>query len=406
VSGVSGGGARAVQARTVSDLEGVAGLAGEWRRLWQACRGRRTPFLSFEWVEVWLRHVGPQVKLHVIVVEEGGCAIGIMPLVLAAYRIGGLGFDVLETLGGQSRNIMALVAPDRTRVVADAVARHLGEEARQGGLGLRLDLVPSEEPFLVALSESLKGPPAGMRLTCRAVSLAPYVPLPAFWEDYVHSLSKRRLKVLRRAQRDVDRAFTSQEFRRLEGAQVEAGMSELFRLHQARWAGVGIRGLFTHEASRAFHLDVAREFERLGWLDLTAFLLDGRVVSIHFGAVVDGVVYLLRSGRDPALAAYSVGHLHELRMLRSWIEAGLREADLLRGAEPYKYYWTQNQRTYVELYAVSLRGARAVPLRLERTWRWLVRFVRARHSVRELWSYLMLRRREARERRKMGLEPR
>jgi CelD/BcsL family acetyltransferase involved in cellulose biosynthesis len=183
-------------------------------------------------------------------------------------------------------------------------------------------------------------------------------------------------------------------------------MVELFRLHQARWAGAGIRGLFTLEANRTFHLDLAREFERLGWLDLTAYLLDDHMVSVHLCAVLDGVVYLLRSGRDPALARYSVGHLHELRMLRSWVAAGLYEADLLRGAEPYKYYWTRKQRTYVELYVSAFRGARAAPLRLENSWRWLVRFLRARHSARELWSYVVLRRREARERRRMGVEPR
>ncbi len=395
-----------IRVRSVTGRDGVSGLAGEWHDLWQACRGRRTPFLSFEWAEVWLRHFGSRAAPHVIVIEEDERLIGIVPLALVPYRICGFGFDVLETLGGQSRNIIALVAPERTHAVAGAVARYLAGLAERGRLRLRLDLVPSEEPFLGALGDSLRRHLSGVRLTCRAVSTAPYVPLPAFWDDYAHSISKRRWKVLRRAQRDVGRAFQSQEFRRLEGDELEAGMAGLFRLHQTRWAGAGIRGLFTHPASRMFHLDLAREFERLGWLDLTAYLLDGRVVSVHLAAILDGVAYLLRSGREPALARYSVGHLHELRMLRSWIEAGLHEADLLRGAEPYKYYWTRNQRTYVELYAASRRGMIVLPLGLERFWRWLVRFLQARHSARELWSYLTLRRRETKERRKMGVEPR
>ena len=406
MTSVQGGDVSPVRVRAVTGADGVAGLAGQWRALWQACRGRRTPFLSYEWADVWLRHFGSRVTPHVIVVEQDERVIGIVPLALAPYRIGGLGFDVLESLGGQSRNIIALVAPEKTQVVADAVAGHLGDRARRSRLRLRLDLVPSEEPFLAALTDSLRRCPAGVRLTCRTASTAPYVPLPAYWEDYEQSLGRRRRKVLHRAQRDVDRTFAGQEFRRLGGEQLDAGMKELFRLHQARWAGEGIRGLFTHEASRSFHLDIAREFERLGWLDLSAYLLDGRMVSVHLAAVLDGVVYLLRSGRDPALAGYSVGHLHELRMLRSWIEAGLYEADLLRGAEPYKFYWTRNYRTYVELYAVSNRSMLRASVRLDRFWRRTVRFLQARHSVREVWSYIVLRRRETQERRRMGIKTR
>ncbi|MCK9355977.1 MAG: GNAT family N-acetyltransferase [Dehalococcoidia bacterium] len=409
-----------VSVRAVTSVEGVAGLADEWRQLWQACNGRRTPFLSFEWAQAWLRYVGPTHPPHVIVAELNGSPVGIVPLVLAPCRIGRCGFDVLETLGGQSCNsialvapgkasdvadadAIALVAPGRTREVADAVTGHLLDAFMHGGLRLRLGLVPSSAPFLEALSDSLAARAPGVRLSCRPVSTAPYVPLTAFWDDYLQSLGRRRRKVLGRAQRQLDRTFHSQDVRWLHGEEVEAGLTDLFRLHEARWAGVGIRGLFNLEASRLFHLDVAREFDRLGWLDLSALTLDGRTVSVHLAVVLDGCAYMLRSGRDPALAEFSIGHLHELRLFRAWIAAGLAEADFLRGAEPYKFYWTRTYRTYVELVATGGRGSRVVSPRVVRAWVWLAKFAAARHSPRELVAYLALRRRESRERRLMGV---
>jgi hypothetical protein len=112
---------------------------------------------------------------------------------------------------------------------------------------------------------------------------------------------------------------------------------------------------------------------------------------------------MLRSGRDLALAEFSIGHLHDLRLFRSWIAAELAEADFLRGAEPYKFYWTRNSRTYVELVATGGRGSRVLSPRVVRAWLWFARFAAARHSPRELFAYLSLRRREARERRLMGV---
>ena len=270
MSHVGTAGAEAVvSVRAVTSVEGVAGLADEWRQLWQACKGRRTPFLSFEWAQAWLRHFGPTHPPHVIVAELNGSPVGIVPLVLAPCRIGRCGFDVLETLGGQSCNAIALVAPGKASDVADAVAGYLRDTFMRGGLRLRLGLVPSSAPFLEALSDALAARAPGVRLSCRPVSTAPYVPLPAFWDDYLQSLGRRRRKVLGRAQRQLDRAFRSQDVRWLHGEEVEAGMNDLFRLHEERWAEVGIRGLFGREVSRRFHIDVAREFDSRGWLDLS-----------------------------------------------------------------------------------------------------------------------------------------
>lgn len=391
--------------RAVTSVDGVAGLADAWRQLWQTCGGRRTPFLSFEWAQAWLRHCGAAYRPHVVFVELNGSPAGIVPLVLTPFRIGRCGFDVLETLGGQSCNAIALVAPGKAREVADAVAGHFHDQFLRRGLRLRLGLVPSEAPFLEALSDALRAHFPAVRLSCRSVSIAPYVPLPAFWDDYLQSLGRRRRKVLGRAQRRLDCTFHSQEVRWLRGEEVETGLNDLFRLHEARWADVGIRGLFNAEASRLFHLDVAREFERRGWLDLSVLTLDERTVSVHFAAILDRCVYMLRSGRDPSLADFSIGHLHDLRLFRAWIAAGIAEADFLRGAEPYKFYWTRNYRTYVELIACGGKGSRVFSPRVVRAWVWFTRFAAARHSPRELFAYLSLRRREARERRLMGVGP-
>jgi len=388
--------------RVVTDADSVSALSGAWEHIWRSCQGNRTPFLSFAWVQAWLRHYGATIRPYVLVVEQNCRVVCIMPLAIASCRLGGFGLNVLETLGGQSRNIVALVAPGTEQVAARAVAAHLLSGPLARGVCIRLDLVPSGTPFLDGLSHLLSQ--GGAAVSVRDVSRAPYVPLPALWDDYLQSLGRRRRKVLGRAQRSLDRVHRDQVVRWLQSEEVPAGMEHLFRLHQERWSREGIRGLFSDADARSFHLDVARSFDRLGWLSLSLMELDGRTVSAHLAVVLDRTVYLLRSGRDPSLGAYSIGHLHELRLFRYWIAAGMVEADLLRGAEPYKFYWTRNYRTYVQLLAAARPGPSRLVLETIRAWLWLVTFLQARHSPRELLAYISLRWTEARERRKMGIE--
>jgi len=394
-------GAATCRVRVLSSAADIDLEAERWRALWSCCVGARTPYLSFEYVRTWVTHYGCDGRLHIIVVEDDDAVLGIMPL--TAVRYGGRPFalEALETLGGESRNLIALVAPGADTLVAGAVANHLGQVLSRRIL-LRLTLVPSGQPFLEALVQALASAPR-IAVGVRTVTVAPYVPLPALYEDFERSLGRRRRKYLGRMQRKLDRSRQVVRVRRPQGDEVDDAMRDLFRLHQARWHAVGIRGLFRDTRSRAFHRDVAQVCDRLGWLDLSTMTVDGVAVSVHFVLVLDGVAYLMRSGRDTSFADYGIGHLHELRAFRTWIAEGLREADLLRGAEPYKFYWTRNYRVYSECVAARSSVPGSPVVWGARVWMRVARFVAHRHPPRELLAYLRVQRAMRRELSAMGI---
>ncbi|TFH36478.1 MAG: GNAT family N-acetyltransferase [Dehalococcoidia bacterium] len=385
---------------SASELDEHADL---WHSLWNRCEGVRTPYLSVEYVRTWVTHYGCEGRLHIIVVEDDQSIVGIMPLTTVRYGARPFALEVLETVGGESRNLIALVAPGADMLVARAVVSHLRGGVLSRRRLLRLTLIPSDHPFLAALVQALASV-QGIQTSVRTVTVAPYVPLPALYEDFERSLGRRRRKYLGRLQRRRDRSHQVMRVHQAQADDVDDAMRGLFRLHEARWRAVGIRGLFRGERRRAFHLDLARVCDRLGWLDLSAMTIDGVVVSVHFVLVLDGVAYLMRSGRDTSFAEYGIGHLHELRSFRRWIAEGLREADLLRGSEPYKFYWTRNYRVYAE--CVALRGTVAGSLSLlgARAWIWLARFIAHRHPPREILAYLRTQHAMKRELSAMGVK--
>ena len=86
------------------------------------------------------------------------------------------------------------------------------------------------------------------------------------------------------------------------------------------------------------------------------------------------------------------------------IMEGLHEADFLRGAEPYKYYWAKKCRMYNELVVSGRAGLGTMPVDLVRLWLKISQFLEHRHTPRELVAILRIRRREARERKRMFVD--
>ena len=386
--------------RTQRELESEK---GRWESLFDRCTGVRTPFLSYDWICAWSESYELDGRLYVILVEDADRVVGIMPLVEHRWAIGPLGLKTLETLAGQSRNVVALVEPGSEEPVAGVVAQHLLDAVLLRGRCLRLTLVPRGEQFLEVLKAALMTGASCARLSERVVARAPYVPLPTVWEDYWKSLSPRRRKVLRWARNALAREHVV-SFETHHGDSIPSALEELYRIHQHRWNQAALRGLFHDPASRAFHNNMAVRLDRTGMLQLTSMYLDGHSASVHIVLVLDGVAYFLRSGRDTELSRYSIGHIHDLHLLKQAIDSGLREADYLRGAEPYKFYWTQRYRCYVELVVSGRVGAFPMPAVVATAWLRAAQFLSHSHTPHELIQIIRIRWRESRERRRMGID--
>src|SRR5439155_184650 len=80
--------------------------------------------------------------------------------------------------------------------------------------------------------------------------------------------------------------------------------------------------------------DVSRSGLELGWLRLFILRLDGRPAAALHGYQYGGVFSFYQAGFDPAFAKQSVGLVTMALAIKSAIEEGADEYDLLHGAEP------------------------------------------------------------------------
>ncbi|MFW6056807.1 MAG: GNAT family N-acetyltransferase [Chloroflexota bacterium] len=383
-----------VRVVVISSRSELLKARGLWESLWNVCE-HRTPFLSYDWLCSWAGVYGEQRRLNILVITRGDEPAAIVPLALVRHACGVFSVDALETAAGDSRNLIALVRPGVEAIAARVFCEYLRHQLRRGTECAHLKLVPSDAPFLEALT-NVVAMDHELDFSLGRSSAAPYVRLPAEWGDYWRTLSSARRKTLRRMYRRLtERHHVS--FEHCVGSDALLAMEELYRLHQGRWKAVRIRGLFGDDCSRGFHTTMVRNLQPRGWAEVTRLRIDGEVISVHLVLTLDGVLYFLRSGRSLRYQNYGIGHLHDMMMMQRAVGRGMHEVDFLRGTEPYKYYWARDDRTYVNLVITrrtktTVWGSSLVAARLR-----VSAFLEHRHTPSELVAILRIRWREAAE---------
>jgi CelD/BcsL family acetyltransferase involved in cellulose biosynthesis len=113
-------------------------------------------------------------------------------------------------------------------------------------------------------------------------------------------------------------------------------METLFRLHHARWNGDSPSSSLTSENAQAHHVDFAARALKRGWLRLWFLMADGREVAAWYGWRIGHRYCYFNAGWDPAWLHKSVGLVLLAHTVRSAIEEGAKEYNLLLGDEAYK----------------------------------------------------------------------
>lgn len=389
-----------VRIRVVTEPKEFESLARVWDDLLQKSDDVSID-LTYVWLSMRWRHFGGGDRLNILVIEKGQQVIGIVPLKVTEYRIGLFKLRALETMGSVNYNCVGLIHVDNRDEVVAAVLTYLEKEITKSRLVLRLSLVPEDSVFLTVLRERASLLSENLVIQETAKYIAPYIPLPATWDEYFSSLSQRRRQKLRWNLRGLEKEH-SVKFQLCTADNIEDRLTEFFALHQRRWQSVNVKGVFYASEAKQFYRDIATLLLEKGWLHFSYLDVDGEMVSALFGYIYNGKFYAGTAGRDQRYSEYSVGHLHYMFVIRDAIERGLQEFDLLRGNEPYKFYWTKSTRRYMQVIAIRRGICPGLRLKCVRTF-WRLHELR-QYRLREIYSLYFMKRREKRELKRMGLK--
>ena len=350
----------------IEDAAAFARLRPEWDELLAASESD-CPFLTWEWLYTWWRHLSGCRRLHLVTVRRGRRLLAIAPLAIRPgepLRL--LPFPVLEFLGSGvvgSDYLDLIIRRGEEKACLSALASHLSGS----GLTLELSQLRAGSMRASGLARGLED--MGWRSVEEDAGVCPYVDLAGHgWDSYLATLSSAHRYNFRRRLRNIHKHFEVRFEQAGEETQRRELLRQLMALHRERWSRVDVSGAFNTPTLVAFHDEWSRLALQRGWLGLFLLSLDGRPAASLYGFRYKDVFYFYQSGFDPAFNRFSVGMLVLGLAIRSAIEEGMHECDLLHGDEEYKFKWSSGQRRLLRLSLCppSARGAlhrRALALR-------------------------------------------
>jgi CelD/BcsL family acetyltransferase involved in cellulose biosynthesis len=344
-------GARA--ASVIDDIDRFGELRTEWMDLLRSSSSNN-PFLTWEWLHTWWKHLrGPRTLQILTVRTEGYRLVGVAPLCASRGRLpwssqleflgtGWAGSDYLDLIarrGYEADAVDAFAAWFESRAKTVRFD-HLCPGALAGRLGDQL----------TGSGWSRHAAPSGI---CPVATLKGHS-----WEGYLETLRSSQRTRCRRYLNTLRKKFDV-SFERVEtDAQRQEVLSALMGFHDQRWTPRGGSTAFQTPALQAFHHDVTSAALHSGWLRLHALRLNGDIAAVTYCFHINGRCYLYQHGFNPQFWQYSVGVVVLGLTIRSAIEEGAAEFDMLYGDEPYKALWSSDMRQLerIELFPPHLRG--------------------------------------------------
>ena len=337
-----GSDAREVRAARVDSESRFTELRSAWDGLVQSSEAA-SPFLTWEWLHPWWRHLSGSSPLRIFTAEVGHRLIAVAPfrLTTGVARLrcldllgtGEAGSDYLDVITRSGFEDEGLDAIERSVVAQNTALRlaHLSSSAAAVHLANRL-----ERRRWIQVTT-----PGG---------ICPYIPLAGHtWDSYLATLGASHRANVRRRIRALEQKFDVRfEQVSADGDRREA-LDRLTQYHARRFAERG--SAFRTASLCAFHDEATRSFLDRGWLRMFVLRVNGTAAAVMYGFLYNRTFYFYQHGFDDSYQQHSIGLVLMARSIRTALEEGAAEFDMLWGTEPYKFLWARNTR---ELHNVHL----------------------------------------------------
>ena len=340
---------RELETSLIDSVWGFTALRPEWNPL-LAASGSASPFLTWEWLHTWWRHMNGSSQLRMITVRIDGELIAVAPFrttrstarlrcldMLGTGTIGSDYLDVIIRCGWESealRAIEALVLAQQTTVRLmhlgpSAMAQHLADRLRE----------------------------RGWRHTIAAGGTCPYIPLSGHtWDSYVSTLGASHRANVRRRIRALERNFDVRFDEVVTHDERIEALGCLIGYHQRRFGGRGTA--FDSDMACAFHDELTARALDQGWLRMYVLRLNGVPAAVMYGFMYDDTFYFYQHGFDERYQQHSIGLVLMAQSIRAAIDEQAFEFDMLWGVEPYKFLWARDTRELrnIHLFPANLSG--------------------------------------------------
>lgn len=319
-----------MKTQVYTDAAGFAALHQEWNPLLRDSASD-TLFLTWEWQSTWWEHLG-EGELYLIAVRDGGHLSGIAPLYLTTSDDG---LKTLSVVGCRdvSDYLDLIAASGQEAKVYGALLDWLESDEAPAWDLADLCNMPSASPTHSLLAEMAAD--RGYQVHTEVEDICPIIPLPATWDDYLNSLSKKQRHEIRRKLRRAEGSGQINWYIVNEEHDLAAEMEAFIELHQKSHVD---KDEFMDAQMKGFFHAAAQVLHEAGWLQLAFMEVNGEKAATMLNFDYQDSIMVYNSGYNPHKYARLSPGIVLLAYCIQWaIELGRSKFDFLRGDEEYKY---------------------------------------------------------------------
>jgi CelD/BcsL family acetyltransferase involved in cellulose biosynthesis len=329
---------------------------------WNVCVDHdegRSLFLRHEWFRNLLNHVPDVNSLRVVVAEQHGRVVGLLPGCVRRETIHRFGFRALTFMSNYYSPFAAVVrdrnSDDGSAAVERALFRHVASTVSNWDVMI-LQSIPEERGALDRTRAALAS--AGLPYTERDQAINWHLPCAGMsYADYLESRGQKRKKKLQYERRRLE-AMSGFSFHLQTAADddLEASIAAYYEVYGRSWK--------QHEPYPHFHADLMRESARRGWLRLGLLRLNDVPVAAQLWLVYEGTASIVKVAYDDRYGKYSPGTVLTLALLEHVLDVDhVAEVDFLSGNDPYKREWMTHSRLRRTLLVYNPRSIAGASLR-------------------------------------------
>ncbi|MFZ1756584.1 MAG: GNAT family N-acetyltransferase [Caldilineaceae bacterium] len=318
---------------------GFTALAPEWNNLLARSRFD-TLFLTHEWQSTWWQELG-EGDLWIVAFyhPDDERLVGIAPF----YRLlrkdsPWAGSYVFHLVGCTevSDFLDLIIEAGQEEAVYESLCHWLHSADAPEWEVLDLCNLPEDSLSWQTLPTIARG--AGHRVEVTQEDVAPNIPLPARYDDYLNQrVEKKQRHEIRRKQRRAERETEVGFYVVGQEHDLNREMDDFIALQQA--SRPDKEAFMTAEMQHFFRF-AARRMLDAGFLRLFFLTLDGVKAATYFAFEYKGHLLLYNSGYDTGDSAYlSPGWVLLAYLIQHSIASGLKVFDFLQGDEEYKYHF-------------------------------------------------------------------
>jgi CelD/BcsL family acetyltransferase involved in cellulose biosynthesis len=321
-------------------------LRDSWNELLTRSESKNI-FLTWDWLYTWWKYYGSDNKLIILLVKNNGKLVGIAPFCEPERK--GIKTEYVMFLGSTnvgSDYLDFIIEKGMEEEVILTLMHYFNSRNNQWRFIYLSDFSEQSKSLQVIEKKSMSD---HFYFTSKYETTCPYIQLPETYEDYLKSLSSNMRYNIKRKGKKFEKKFDGTFILVTDANDLEKATEEMISLNVRRMEMKNIVSPFLDSRFGGFHREIIASFFEKGWLRLCFVKVKDEAIGCFYNYQYGDKLYYYQSGFNPEWDRLSPGFLLLNYCIESAISEGMKEFDLLRGAEKFKYQWTDRDRALVNV---------------------------------------------------------